>query len=215
MKKEASPNPAPAAENPTCDRIIGAAFRAFMENGYAGTSTLEIATRAKVSKRDLYASFASKQAILVACIANRAARTRLPTDLPAPRNREMLAATLTTFGATVVREVSQPAVTAMFRLAISEAERSPDVAEILSASRSVNRNALAGLLAQAQATEILGEGDPQEMMEQFYALLWGDLMVRRLLGAAPVPKPAEINRRAHAATEAFLRLYAQARDVSR
>jgi AcrR family transcriptional regulator len=208
MKKEASPAPAPAAENPTCDRIIGAAFRAFMENGYAGTSTLEIATRAKVSKRDLYANFASKQAILVACIANRAARTRLPTDLPAPRSREMLAATLTTFGATVIREVTQPAVMAMFRLAISEAERSPDVAEILSNSRSVNRNALAGVLAEAQAAGILGEGDPPEMMEQFFALLWGDLMLGRLLGIAPTPKPAEINRRAHAATVAFLKLYA-------
>jgi len=38
-----------------CDRIIGAAFAAFMKNGYAATSMLEIATRAKVSKRDLYA----------------------------------------------------------------------------------------------------------------------------------------------------------------
>jgi AcrR family transcriptional regulator len=207
MKKEVS-HPGPAVETPTCDRIIGAAFKAFMENGYAGTSTLEIATRAKVSKRDLYANFASKQAILVACIANRAARTRLPTDLPVPRSRAMLAATLTTFGATVIREVTQPAVMAMFRLAISEAERSPDVAEILSTSRSVNRNALAGVLAQAQAAGILGEGGPQEMMEQFFALLWGDLMLRRLLGAAPAPKPAEIQRRAQAATEAFLKLYA-------
>jgi AcrR family transcriptional regulator len=208
MKKEASPDPAPAVENPTCDRIIGAAFRAFMENGYAGTSTLEIATRAKVSKRDLYANFASKRAILVACIANRAARTLLPADLPAPRSRSMLAATLATFAATVIREVTQPAVMAMFRLAISEAERSPDVAEILSNSRSVNRNTLGGVLAQAQAVGILGEGDPPEMVEQFFALLWGDLMLGRLLGIAPAPKPAEINRRAHAATEALLKLYA-------
>ncbi len=207
MKKEAPPDPAPAAESPTCDRIIGAAFRAFMQNGYAGTSTLEIATRAKVSKRDLYANFASKQAILVACIANRAQRMRPPADLPAPRSRETLAATLTTFGATVVREVCQPAVMAVYRLAITEAQRSPDVAEILNASRSANRNALARVLAQAQAVGILAEGDPQDMMEQFFALLWGDLMLSRLLGAA-TPKPAEITRRAQAATEAFLKLYA-------
>jgi AcrR family transcriptional regulator len=139
------------AENPTCDRIIGAAFKAFMENGYAGTSTLEIAKRAKVSKRDLYASFPSKQAVLLACITDRAARMRLAPDLPAPRSRAMLFSTLATFGATVVREVCQPAVIAMFRLAISEAEHAPDVAETLSASRSVNRNAIAGLLAQAHA----------------------------------------------------------------
>ena len=95
----------------------------------------------------------------------------------------------------------------MFRLAIGEAERSPDVAGTLNASRSVNRNALAGLLAQAQAAGILGHGDPQQMMEQFFALLWGDLMVSRLLGVVASPNPAEIDRRAHAATEAFLKLY--------
>jgi len=36
-------------------RILEAAFAAFMEKGYATTSTLEIATRARVSKRELYA----------------------------------------------------------------------------------------------------------------------------------------------------------------
>jgi AcrR family transcriptional regulator len=191
-----------------CDRIIAAAFKAFMANGYASTSMLEIATRARVSKRDLYANFPSKQAVLLACITNRAARMRLAPDLPAPRSREMLAATLTTFGATVIREVCQPAVTAMFRLAIAEAARSPDVAETLEASRSVNRNALAALLGEAQAAGILGHGDPLQMMEQFFALLWGDLLLGRLLGVAGAPKPAEIERRAWYATEAFLKLYA-------
>ena len=48
-----------AAENPMRERILRAAFQAFMEDGYAGTSTLDIATRAKASKRDLYANFGS------------------------------------------------------------------------------------------------------------------------------------------------------------
>lgn len=190
-----------------CDRIIGAAFTAFMELGYTGTSMLEIATRAKVSKRDLYANFPGKQAVLLACIATRAARMRLPPDLPVPSNRQMLGATLATFGATVIREVSQPAVLAMFRLAIAEAEHSPEVAETLNNSRSVNRGALASLLAHAQASRILGPGDPGQMMEQYFALLWGDLMLSRLLCVAAPPKPAEIGKRAHAATEAFLKLY--------
>jgi Bacterial regulatory proteins, tetR family len=36
------------------ERILKAAFAAFMKSGYATTSTLEIATRARVSKRELY-----------------------------------------------------------------------------------------------------------------------------------------------------------------
>ena len=54
-----------SAENPVQERILGAAFKAFTQDGYAGTSTLDIATRAKISKRDLYAN--SSTAICVCC----------------------------------------------------------------------------------------------------------------------------------------------------
>ncbi|HVA12630.1 MAG TPA: TetR/AcrR family transcriptional regulator [Stellaceae bacterium] len=196
-----------ATKNPMCDRIVGAAFKAFMENGYAGTSTLEIATRAKVSKRDFYANFDGKEAILLACIASRAARMRLPPDLPVPLSRQMLASTLTTFGAIVLGEVCHPQVVAMFRLAIAEAQRSSAVAKTLNTSRLASRAALIGLFAQAQATGILDKGDTQLMMEQFFALLWGDLMIGRLLDVAGPPKPAEIEQRVATATAAFLKLY--------
>jgi len=207
MKKTSPPDALAAAENALCNRIIGAAFEAFVENGYAGTTTLEIATRAKISKRDLYANFPNKQAVLSQCITNRAARMRLSPDLPAPRSREMLAQILVRFGATVIREVSEPAVIAIYRLAIAEAERSPDVAAILNARRAANRNALAELLDRAQASGILGHGDPRQMMERFFGLLWGDLMLNRLLGAVGVPIGAEIDRRARGAAEVFLKLH--------
>jgi hypothetical protein len=54
MKKTATSNPAPAADSAICERILGAAFRLFTTNGYAGTSTLDIATAAGMSKRALY-----------------------------------------------------------------------------------------------------------------------------------------------------------------
>jgi AcrR family transcriptional regulator len=207
MRKTGSLDSAREGEKPSCARIIGAAFQAFTEKGYAGTSTLEIATRAKISKRDLYANFPEKRAILIACIGSRAARMRLPPDLPAPHSRDMLVSVLARFGATVLREVCQPEVIAMFRLAISEAERSPEVAETLNANRSVHRKALAELMAEAQAAGILRDADPQQVTERFFALLWGDLMVGRLLGVTAPPEPAEIDKRAHEAAEGVLELY--------
>src|SRR5258708_12443420 len=170
-----------APDDPLCDRITGAAFRASMANGYAGTSMLEIAPRAKISKRDLYAAFPSKQAVLLACITSRAVRMRLPPDLPAPTSREMLATTLGVFGATVIREVCEPAATSMYRFAIAEAEQSPDVAAALSANRFVNRHALEELLFRAQAAAVLAPGDPPRIMDPFFPFLWGDLLVSRLL----------------------------------
>ena len=75
-------------------RILDAAFAAFTESGYAATSTLEIATRARVSKRELYALVGNKQEMLVTCISARARRLQVPADLPVPHDRESLARVL-------------------------------------------------------------------------------------------------------------------------
>jgi AcrR family transcriptional regulator len=207
MKKSTSPVPA-APGNRMQERILGAAFKAFTEDGYAGTSTLDIATRAKVSKRDLYANFGSKHAVLVACIKSRADRMRLGPDLPAPRTRQMLASTLVAFATNLVREASHPSVIAAFRLAIAEATRSPEIAQALdSAGRAATRSALAELLANAQSTGLLGTGEPVEMAMQYLGLVWEGLMVGLLLGVATTPEPAEAQRRATKATAAFMQLH--------
>jgi AcrR family transcriptional regulator len=208
MKNRLTPDPDADDESPISGRILGAAFKAFTENGYAGTSTLEIATRAKVSKRDLYANFGSKQAVLIACIKSRTARMQLSPDLPVPQSRAMLAAALKGFAATLLDEVSHPSVIAMFRLAIAEATRSPEVAQTLQeAGRDASRQAVAALLAQAQSAGLIGAGEPAAMAIQYLALLWGDLLVGLLLGRAERPKADEIERRAETATRDFLRLH--------
>src|SRR4029077_2664366 len=207
MNKSVIPDQS-SAEHPMQDRILGAAFKAFTEDGYAETSTLEIARRAKISKRDLYANFSSKHAVLVACIKSRAERMRLPPDLPTPRTRQMLASTLTRFASNLVREVSHPAVIATFRLAIAEATRSPEIAQALDvAGRDATRGALAELLANAQSNGLIGSGEPIEMATQYLGLLWEGLMVGLLLGVAATPKPAEAERRATKATAAFMQLH--------
>lgn len=192
---------------PPRGRILRAGMRAFIERGFASTSMLEIATAAKVSKRDLYSHFPSKEAVLLAGIAERAARMQLAPDLPRPRDRDTLAAILTSLGATVIREVCDPAVTAIYRLAIGEAQRAPDVARLLNAPRTANRAALSDLLAAAQDNDVLGAGNPPEMMEDFFALLWGDLLLGRMLGVAQMPARAEIERKAERATRLFFSLY--------
>jgi AcrR family transcriptional regulator len=83
-----------------------------------------------VSKRELYAIFGSKRGILAAMIAGRAARMHLTLALSQAADRRALEETLVRFGATLVREVSHPAATALFRLAVIEAERSPEVARL-------------------------------------------------------------------------------------
>ena len=189
------------------ERILEAAFRAFRKSGYATTSTLEIATRARVSKRELYELVGNKQEMLIACISERAKRLDVPADLPVLRNRETLEQVLTSFGTKFVHEVSDPAVIAIFRLAIAEAVQAPEVARALnSIGREASRAALRKIMAEAQASGLL-TGRPAELAAQFTGLLWRDLMVSLLLGVAERPTHREIAGRACDAAAAFLQLH--------
>ena len=189
------------------ERILKAAFAAFMKGGFATTSTLEIATRARVSKRELYALVGNKQKMLIACISERAKRFDVPADLPVLRDRETLEQVLVSFGTKLVSEITDPTVIAVFRLAIAEAVHAPEVARALdSRGRETSRAALREIMVRAQSSGLL-TGRPAELAEQFAGLLWGLLMVNLLLGVAERPTPREIAGRARGAAAAFLQLH--------
>jgi AcrR family transcriptional regulator len=192
-------------------RILGAALSAFMEGGFAQTSTLEIATRARVSKRELYSLFGNKEAMLVACITERAQRLKAPADLPELRDRETLAKVLTVFGTKLLTETTDPVVVAVFRLAISETVHAPKVAQALDLmARRPTRDSLRTIMANARSAGLL-HGDPEAMTEKFLGLLWGDLMTGLLLQVADRPGAGEIARRASEATAALLHLFPKPR----
>ena len=206
MSKSQARHDARSEEAEVRQRILDGAFEAFMINGYAASSTLEIATRARVSKRDLYALVGNKQSMLVACISARAKRLQVPAEIPTVRDRETLAHVLSSFGAKLVREITDPTVIAVFRLAIAEAVHAPEVAQALdSIGREASRTALRQIMAGAERLGLLN-GEPVELAEQFGGLLWGNLMVGLLLGVVDRPSSRELSSRARAATDAFLRL---------
>jgi len=200
------PDPA-VEETPVRRRILDAAFSAFIEAGYAATTMLEIARRARVSKRELYAVVGNKQDMLVTCIRERSRRLRPPEDLPEPSDRATLERVLLGVGTQLLRETTQETVIAAFRLAIAEAVRAPEVAAALDThGRRTGRAELTTVMAEAQTRGLL-DGQPAELAEQFAGLLWGDVMMTLLLRVDEPPDVQEIDRRAHRATEAFLRLH--------
>jgi hypothetical protein len=95
----------------------------------------------------------------------------------------------------------------VFRLAIAEAECTPEVAHAMhTLVREQNRSALWGLLKKTVSRGLLA-GNTDEMTEQFLALLWGSLMINLLLGVATKPSPGQLQQRAHAAALALLTLH--------
>jgi AcrR family transcriptional regulator len=178
-----------------------------MELGFAETSTLEIATRARASKRELYAEFGSKHEMLAACIRQRAERLKLPVDLPEITDRATLQQALVAFGSQLLREVSDPAVVTVFRLAISEAVRAPEIAQTLTdVAIAASREALREIMRRAIDAQLLG-GTAPEMAEHFFGLLWGSRMIGLLLKTAERPSAREALARAERAAAAFLLAY--------
>lgn len=203
----AAPAAAPHSGDSVRSRILGAAMDAFMERGYGGTSTLEIATRAKVSKREVYAAFGSKQAMLVECVGWGVQRMRQPLALPSAHDRQSLIATLAGFGANFLNVLLGKPVIALYRLALAEVERSPEIGQTLDeAGRGGARKAFAEMLAKAQASGLIG-GDPETVTGRYFALLTGDWFLRSLMGVIAPPSAQEIKDRAQATAEALLTLF--------
>jgi len=192
---------------PVRARILSAAFMVLQERGYAATSTREIAARAKVSKRELYTQFGNKEGILGALIASRAARMRQPLEHAEVHDRTSLVTTLRAFGVGFLGQLCDPAVVAIFRLAISGAERSPEMSRVLDGKARAPIRAAVEALMRAARTAGLLTGEPSAMTTRFLALLTGEVHVALLLGLVATPEPSELARIAKAATDILLQLY--------
>jgi AcrR family transcriptional regulator len=189
-------------------RILEAAFAIFAEQGYAGASTLEIARRARVSKRALYALIGEKEEILAACICEQVKRLQVSVKLPEVDSRDSLARALELFGVHVLREMTDPAVVAMLRLAGAHVVYSPELAKkVDSLMVEPFLTVLTALISQAKLARILGD-QPADLADRFREFLLGDLMTRLLLRAVLPPTPLEIESRARQAAANFLELHA-------
>jgi len=134
-----SPSPRVQAKHvssPIRDRVLNAAFSLFREHGFSSTSMLDIVTRARISKRDLYALFRNKHAVLAACISERTERMRRPLDIttPVPQTRDALTTLLVEFGISILKTMCHRDALTVFRLAIAESDRAPEVARTLDSS---------------------------------------------------------------------------------
>lgn len=212
IKKPKRPPPAAHARSTPVpcairERVLNAAFTLFRERGFSSTSMLDIVTHARVSKRDLYALFRNKHAVLAACISERAQRARWPLDTatPVPQTRDALAALLVELGVSILKTVCQPEVLTVYRLAIAESDRAPEIARTLDGSgREANQKVLTELVRKAQARGLVLAGDPAAPAMRYLAVLWGDLLIRLLMRVREAPTEEEIEVRARTATEALM-----------
>ncbi len=105
-------------------RILDAAAEIFLRNGFTLSSTAEIAQRAKISKRELYAHFAGKGAILAAVFA------RLQNDIQSQLNiswssNDDLHDVLTQVGTAILKFIHSERFGKLCRIVAAETFRDP------------------------------------------------------------------------------------------
>src|SRR5450631_2115182 len=118
--------------DPRDEEIVRAAFAVFTEKGFHDATMLEVASRARASKTTLYSRFESKEVLFQALIAWG---TRQGTEaLDAIVHDETLdpLTALHRFAARMLWQMMQPEKLALFRIAVAEGGRLPEIGRIFS-----------------------------------------------------------------------------------
>jgi AcrR family transcriptional regulator len=179
----------------------------FFERGFEAATTLEIARRARTSKRALYELFGSKDLLLAALIRESSRTMQAPLGLASPDTRAALLETLGRFGHQFLEQLFHPHRTAMYRLAIAEAFRSGTVArELEAAGRQPVVEALTQFLAQAARNKLIRAQDIELLAAAYFGILVGGMHTQLLLGLQKAIPPKMIRHRVDQAVEAVRRL---------
>ena len=102
-----------------------------------------------------------------------------------PQTPDALATLVVEFGVSILKTVCHPEVLTVFRLAIAESDRAPEIARTLNShGREANQKALTGLVRKAQARGLVRAGAPRALAARYLAVLCGDLMIQLLMRGA-------------------------------
>jgi AcrR family transcriptional regulator len=186
------------------DAIIGAALRAFLEEGYAGSSVNRIAADAGVSIKTLYRHYDDKDDLFVAVIQAACSTAGDATDPPWFDEPPLTG--LAEAGRDHLHYALSDDQLALYRVVIRESQRFPELGqryrqEVLGHATRL----FTGYVARWPAALRAKIGDPVRAAHRFGALLRADILQTALLGG-PVPGAAEISRHAQEAATDLLAL---------
>lgn len=166
-------------------RVIEAALDVFVEKGFAGASTAEIAKKAGVAEGTLFKQYKTKKDLLIGVVAPLLARFVAPTLIKDVRaifddehaNVEALLTALYTDRLAFIRAHQR-----MMRIAIQELPFHADVRD--QAKGVVLRElwpSVSGAIRRLQAKGEIIDGDPATIMRMFVASLFSYVIVRDVL----------------------------------
>jgi len=191
-------------QNARREALLRAAAAVFFEQGYAATSIDAIIERAGGSKRNIYNTFKNKEGLFSAIVTQNADRILSSLLIEGIEGRD-LQETLTAFGRQLLEAYMSPSLLGVYRIAIAEANRFPDLVKAFY-ERGPGR-------ATARLTEILEEagkrgevrtGDYPRMADQFVGMIRDNFHLQVVLGLRPPPSAEEARKTVDSAVGIFL-----------
>ncbi|MBW6400156.1 TetR/AcrR family transcriptional regulator [Roseomonas sp. HJA6] len=200
--------PAETYRSPKRAAVLDAAGKLFLDNGYAAVSMDAVARQAGVSKATLYAYFTSKEALFAAVVANRCTAMAETLELAAVHDAPLDLA-LRRLGRHLLDFFLAPQVVTMFRIALGEGTRFPDLARAYYAAGPLagRDRVTAWMEEEKRRFRLRADADPRLAAEHFISMLRGTVLLRGALGIPPTPSEAELDAAAAAAAEVIRRAY--------
>jgi TetR/AcrR family transcriptional regulator, mexJK operon transcriptional repressor len=165
------------------ERILTAAAESFLDLGFERTSTAEIARRAKVSKREIYAYFDDKRAILSASI------TEFQSEVQSRMSgvwtsSEELEVVLPKAARMLTKYILSDRFGKLLRIVATESYSNPQAAtQFFEMGPNVGRKATATYLKSQMGRGKLRKADPLKAADDFLDLVIGaQLMTAVILG---------------------------------
>ncbi|MFN4090588.1 MAG: TetR/AcrR family transcriptional regulator [Alphaproteobacteria bacterium] len=190
--------------------ILEATLKLYLDKGYAGTSTDEVAALSSVSKQTIYRHFADKDDLVRAAILSliAAAEDQGAESFDALAESDNLERDLRAFAQQHLIDVIQPDIMQLRRRIIAEVDRFPDVAKAWheAAPRRAHEK-LAATFLRLQERGLLRMADPQLAAEQFNWLILSIPMNRAMFDADAVADRSRHEDYANSAVDVFLAAY--------
>jgi TetR/AcrR family transcriptional repressor of mexJK operon len=180
----------------TRERILAAAQRMFLQQGYLATSTDALLVEAGIaSKETLYRYYASKEELFTAVLGRLTLEQQDLAEkiatLPTPHDLSELRQALTELARAVLARMSQPEYLALLRITLAEAPRFPQLGSLFVSTVPQRGLALVTtLLREARSREIIAEVD----LEAVARALLGGLLTYAITNLAfvgeVIPRPS-------------------------
>jgi AcrR family transcriptional regulator len=195
-------------------RILLAALEVFSKSSFDAATTQEIARRARVSKRDLYAAFSDKRAILTKVIETvlengEANLRRAIAD--SEKTSSSLLTNLEIIGLALISEILSPVEGFVCRLVFAESARNPSIGKYYFENWYSRRNRImTEALSRSVAKRKGRSGQPYDknlMSRQFLALIIHLPQLTVSLGMTGMWNSKSIQAHVKNSVECFLRAH--------